>query len=60
MAKAPMKLRDDIPVVTLNSQNAYELLDDLYLDEGLFFFLITPLLIGLGTSGKDNAEYLRG
>ena len=46
----PMKLRDDLPIIACNS---YDLVDGAYLHEGLFFFLLTPLFIGLGTSGND-------
>ncbi|CAL6082175.1 Hypothetical_protein [Hexamita inflata] len=55
----PSKLRDDIPTQCCNSQNAYKLINDGYLHEGLFFFLLTPLFIGLGSDKIDDQKYVR-
>ncbi|CAL6101040.1 Hypothetical_protein [Hexamita inflata] len=56
----PSKLRDDIPTQCCNSQNAYKLINDGYFYEGLFFFLLTPLFIGLGDDGINSQKYIRG
>ncbi|CAL6020872.1 Hypothetical_protein [Hexamita inflata] len=47
-------LRSQVTVRTL-----YTLIQEGYLHEGLFFYLLTPLFIGLESDGKNHQKYIR-